>query len=496
MIRSSSLQSFFSNGVPLGRRAKTHVHCLLAEAVLPMHACNQGCRQYNEDAVFIDQNCQYPLREPNFHVVGMLDGHGGSKAVYCLHRLMHEMLNNKERLARGLEPIQYFNVFFILRYFYERAFELLKHEHSGVVSVVALIFKRKVIFGWLGDCEGCVFVKRKEFFFDPIYKHKNEFGGPFYEFDLSESKYASCEFLHKNAAERHHFKMKEYAKTRAHNFNKSVQISDQEQWKWYLGVRQDGFCRVMTFRSVDGVTPERFGDMEAQTEYDLMSLKRGSPVLVDATKMKIGLYESVLDTRLANAIQPTRSLGDCGKCNESILRDCCIMEVDLDSAVNDACHVLLCSDGFFHGGAYASIERLCSFFIDPVLFIKMFLYHGEQEVTLRLMACGLLPPLKDDLNKTDSGFPLLDAWKTCENSMEQAILFLLKHHMAAIGSPEFCSTYDSFSVAGYTRWLETCRRSCTWLEQHGRQNDTATLATHLGILMGSQDNISVVVSPV
>lgn len=444
-----------------------------------LSACQQGCRMYNEDRIHVDPDC--PVNVPNFNVFSVLDGHGGIECVDALRDLMKEMLNSKKRLQRGLEPIQYYNCFFVLQSFYEKARKLLENKTSGVVSIVALVSKRKVVFGWLGDCEGCVFVNGKDRFFDPIYQNEIT---QFNELDLAEREYATREYL----AHRRMFGLKSQAKTRSHSFNKSVDSA------FMFGSE---FYPVASYKQVCKVIPERFMDPDAEKEYELMSLKKGSKVELDITKYKLGFYEQILDTRLSRAIQPTRSLGDNSECNDFILRECSILEVDLDSYRCSNFQVLLCSDGLFHGGAFASIDKVCSCFIDPSLFVRMYLYHCEQEVTLRMMACGLLPSLREGWENISVGlYPHLDQWKQC--GPQAIISFLTLNHLEAISSEAFRRTYDACCVQCYEEWLGVCKQSCVWLNKNisCTTNDIATFVSHLAILMGSQDNISVLVANV
>lgn len=472
--------SFLANPIRTEKRSLPNIETV----------CNQGCRPYNEDMIYMDKDCVYPCEEPHFNVFGILDGHGGIEAVRKLHALMCKHFNDKERIRSGLEPIRFYNNIFALESFYHKAKNILEYEKSGVVSCLALVSRQKVVFGWLGDCEGCVFDRSSGSFFDPIYNSKDKAMSCFREMDFSEKEYANEKYLNWKRV----LEPICHAKTRAHNFEKSVEVASNCQWKWYPGIPRNNLSCV-SYKSVNGVIPSHFLDSNAQKEYQLMCLKSGEIVKLDVCIMKIGEYEQVLDTRLTCAIQPTRSLGDFSASNAHILRECCIMEVDLNSSryeTKENYHILLCSDGFFHGCAFSGIEKLCSFFIDPILFIRLFFYHEEQEVTLRLMACGLLPRLREGWESASiEEFNLLDAWRKFD-----IIIFLTQSHMNAIQSVSFRSTYDAGSIENYEHWLRVCKKSCVWLSSNEVMKDLSTFASHLAILMGSQDNISALVAKV
>lgn len=520
-------------------------------------ACIQGAREFNEDFAFsteicksdndsienksvdVDDNSHTNKGEEGVAVFGVFDGHSGKHAALVAKGLATVMLDNAKRTSDE-EMLCEENVEDQLSSFYETANTLLRNEESGVVSIIAVVFKRskRVVFGWLGDCEGCVFVDDPCCFSSPVHKSVDLIT----QVDYAELK---CEIdsrvgntlksLPKSLHER-----RLYAKTIPHHLGNSVVVNAPWQYSVHNSEAFYGFCASDVQAFASRVLPLYFTNKDDQHEYDMLAKQAfckgndNSCVLLDVTKIKIGDTVQILDTRVSGAIQPTRSLGDHSEVNHNIIRDCCVMSIRGLSlpvtGIKKQYKCLLCSDGMFHFGAFENISKLSSFFIDPFRFFKEYFYHMNQEVTIRMIAIKLLPPKKyvfesiqhDSERVAWTMYEHAVHWQNCKRSWASVIYFLGTYHMKAICSSAFRNTYSFVSVRSLEDWLLACEISMKWFQENIQSlelyapaptyfDDVLTkmekdssmkdallchAAVHFAVLMGSQDNSTVLVSSV
>jgi hypothetical protein len=463
------------NRLPLqtgnGRCAKDKYYC---ESI-------QGARLYNEDIVFACED------NKQCKVYGILDGHAGMYSVTLLKGLMCMTFNDRTRLDVGDGILSVENVRYTIEKFYEEAVNLLKDERSGVVSLVVVIFEKKVVMGWLGDCEACLFVNEKS-------RYGNSILGVdevcLEEIDMARKK-IGLDFIQC---------MPTLARNKPHTLGTSVVPSCFAQWKHSS---DNGFNPEQeTYSQLTFTDPDFFRDVDAQTEYDLVktyNMKRGmNSSFLDITRVKIGDVIRIVDTRFTNSIQPTRSVGDNLDDDSNILRFPCILNIELNHPLSDSLCCILCTDGFFHNGAFEDISKLSDFFVSPLDFFCDHFYHEKQELTVRLMACGLLPSVFG----SESTHELFNRWKQSNSSWEKMMEYIVTDHMNAIESSTFLQTYSNSSQITYSEWILSCRNSCIWIKdnicktQFDFSNLTfrVSLACHLSVLMGSLDNISIIYS--
>lgn len=528
--------------------------------ILAHHACIQGARLYNEDMAFSYYSSSIEENEntkTHMHSIGVLDGHGGIRAATILQGLASIMLDSRKRKKNGYAEMCPENAEHEISCFYESANSLLRDEPSGVVSVMAVCFRDVVVMGWLGDCEGCLFTKDKCSFSSPLVKTVNGIHWS----DYAELRYGSPPGF-PQSFQKHTL----YAQTKPHHLGSSIVLSPYTSFQYSrtpvivqssipffmydqgsaLGREAtvfDSFCEQDAFAYAHYILPRYFDNEDQQWEYEMLKLKNKHDYLhamwshplnkeedcqgeeeqeardiscatVDVIKMKIGNATQIVDTRLSKAIQPTRSLGDSSAQNKNVIRECSVMKVDLRDNSSGLTRCLLCSDGMFHAGAFANISRLCSFFIDPLKFFKQYFYHRDQEVTLRLVAVGLLPEdnelfcaMQRNLHVMEGQWKQFDhalAWQSCEESWLSVLGFLKYRHMVALRSSAFRDTYSHVSEDSYLYWLNACEKSLSWFEENlassclaDQEMDEKILchaAAHMAVLMGSQDNITLVIA--
>jgi hypothetical protein len=237
---------------------------------------------------------------------------------------------------------------------------------------------------------------------------------------------------------------------------------------------------------------KKFGDADLQDEFE--KVKKAHVfcgVRIDSTTLTVGEGARMLvDARIAGCIQPTRALGDC---EESMpLRHPTVLRV-IRQNMAKIHNVLLCSDGVFSGGAFGSMDDVCACVLDALQYVKEQFYRNGQELAERLMVSGMMP--------------------SCEFKTWRAFLtFLRCRHLPAVRSEEFFSTYQEYHNTHWwkrhnrehTTWLRACHLSVLWLEHNTEDccprlrqcgaEMAASIAAHLAVVMGSMDNVSVLVA--
>ena len=379
----------------------------------------QGARPQNEDRTSSSAN-----------VFSVHDGHGGAEAVDKLVALMSD--RDFSLSQRSVGPVQFDPLVLKMADLYYEMLGALSEEASGAVSVSVLCAPSALYFGWVGDCQGCVF-------------------------DCLPCLCEQIDFVEPERAQRLRQPI-----TSPHCF-----LSEP-----FSPMIESETLTVERDITTSGQAAVRFKDPKSQIEYQKV-LREHPDALIDSTVVLIGDARLLVDSRISCSIQPTRALGDCDE--TMALRHPTVMRVQHTGSYK----VLLCSDGAFSRGAFADIRAVCSCVLNPLNFVRANFYRRGQELTERLAYYGKPPHFRD--------------WAAF-------LLFLRTKHLPALRSERFFATFEDYENShwwlqysrSHTEWLLACNTSIKWLEENP-QGSAAHIAAHLAVVMGSTDNVSVLV---
>jgi hypothetical protein len=269
------------------------------------------------------------------------------------------------------------------------------------------------------------------------------------------------------------------------------------------------FHEVEEYVDYEKIVPNYFPNAISRSEFDLVKLHLSKKKLksdslisptMDISIHKVGNAILTADARITGSIQPTRSIGDNINAKHLILRHPIVMRIlfpdPIPQDLREHCHILLCSDGFFSEYAFSGLADLCKFLTDPDAFFSKSFYCRGQVLTERLIAAKLLPPGLEH-EKSTGEFPLYNEWKGCKNWSEKTA-FITTKHMEAVESERFKGVLEE--TADYNLWIDACKSSLTQLEHMWKPHSFTfvihSIAPHMATLMGSRDNVTLVMTPV
>jgi hypothetical protein len=261
--------------------------------------------------------------------------------------------------------------------------------------------------------------------------------------------------------------------------------------------------KVEKYSVLDNEPVEGFEDEACEREWQ--TVQREHPhhhVRLDRTLLFIGNAKLLVDARVSQSIQPTRALGD--RNVKLAVRHPTVMRVDGKGLI------VLCSDGAFSRGAFADLSQVSACTREPLSFCRRHFYRKGQEMTERLLACGLLASATQG--------PLHASLQRESHTWGGFVRFLRERHLGAMESEAMLSTFtrevptDLASLLmhslnlrpkeneAHKEWLRACRLSIEWLEGHRLQGPLVSLhaaaqtIAHLAVVMGSCDNVTVLVA--
>ena len=445
------------------------------------------------------------------------DGHSGIDAVKKLNDfIQHKWREFAKQMKDVPEDVTKDDNVFVLSDLYYEAISMLAREKSGVVSISAVVHDNVVYFVWVGDCEGCVFrnnlihvnpvlecdaceeIDMAELFLmdyqDKLpgsFPHRRNFASTLPHAFSGEPVLMLSDL--QNAGSHHNH---------SHNHTNNVDVTTQHAVPAHT---------TEQFVSMNSVTPLYFRNWASQREYELARRQLNSEPTIDVTLLKIGNIQITADTRFTNAIQPTRSMGDFSVRNKAVIRHPTILRVPLTVPSTDPLFITLCSDGALSNNAFGSISKLSRFMVAPLRFISESFYSRDQELTERLIAIGKLPSfLKNTFlaEQEPTNHHLLKVWSGCSNTWKDFVNFLQTTHLPEIESEAFGKTFipEAGTLASHHQWLVACRESVHFLstlemepsianchKNGGSLDMVANAAAHMAVVMGSQDNITVMV---
>ena len=389
------------------------------------------------------------------------DGHGGSKAVDKMVEWIETQHWSTQDTVVGMWEdecvMQMADMYYTLMTHVEE-------EGSGAVSITALCTPEAIYMAWVGDCEGCVFSDQKVLDTAQCC-----------EIDLAEPilRYFSR------------------AQSSPHSFSSEPKYMILAKKPITKTANVEKYC-----------TRERayvlgFHDADSQAEYE--KIQNAHPLerlRIDSTYLVVGNSKHMLvDARLSGSVQPTRVLGDCRE--TMALRHPTVMRIV--TANNAKRNLALCSDGAFSRGAFADLAAVCACALSPLRFVQTRFYRRGQEITERLLASGML--LRSSIFKTWPNF----------------VTHLRKEFLVSMRDDRFYSTFEDYHAQPallrawfgcspqHTLWLRACQTSIEWLEENVNDGQglllsgskkTALLVAHLAVVMGSMDNVTVLLAVV
>jgi hypothetical protein len=478
------------------------------------------------------------------------DGHGGSAAVVRLSRFMsgidwpiirsssRPLIMREQRAAH----MRFMGGVFAM------ATASLEDEASGVVSIAALCLPTAVCFAWMGDCEGCVFdaqngIRQAEGVWETDLAEQHLLG-PSKDHTVMPSFYrvggprgatpgrlpiATAPHTLMGSAP-----MVAMDQTEEQRFPSSS--SSSRGTTTLMGVEQ---CVHLTARGIN------FQSVAAQREYDLARIQSANPLLeLDITLLRLGERDLLGDARFAGSVQPTRVMGDKGvTAAMGTLRRPTVLWAPLDAPpllLLQPRFLLLCSDGAFTGGAFGGMGGLVDCLIQPLRFVQTQFYRSGQELSERLLLGGRLrlEEKEEEEEATTTTTALTQAWRAVHSWQE--FLAFLDVHLAEIRHPHTLRTLQPLPGHGgtvavassssneaveddfYARWLSAATVSAQWLKQHTNNtkergpflltsshsssssssssgtslSSLAEMAAHLAVLMGSSDNVTVLLAQI
>ena len=475
------------------------------------HATYQGSRENQEDGYNRHVgNISIGDKSPLLKFFSVHDGHSGKETMQELESAGEEAWNKimKSEVTLTLNPPPNLgddpNVKFLAKFYTDAQNSLENQENiSGAVSITALAIENEVVyFSWVGDCEGCLFLKDPSIaYHDPTYHTKHistidfaqvELRGPMA--DSSTSTHppipAACSIpcsLLSGMQDKLNFPRPPRPLPHGHPEHKHV------------------FHEVEEYVLYEKIVPNYFPNAISRSEFDLVKLlhekhksktKPKAPPTMDILIHKVGNAILTTDARITGSIQPTRSIADNIDAKHLILRHPIVMRIlfpdPIPRNVREHCQILLCSDGFFSEYAFSGLADLCKFLTYPDAFFSESFYCRGQVLTERLIAAKLLPPGLDHKNSTGV-FPLYDEWKACKNWKDKTE-FITTKHMEAVASEEFKGVFEV--TTHYNLWIDACQLSLRRLKRLWTHNVfTHMIAPHMATLMGSRDNVTLVMTP-
>ena len=434
----------------------------------------QGARIINEDRA----------HSPHPDVFCVHDGHGNQDVADMLVELLTRDVEWGSA-AEGLTPESLME---FLGDIYTHLARALNDQPSGAVSMLALQHRalQGVCFAWVGDSQACVFDARD--------------GRICSAFGVIDHDQADVALLMPSPEEGPGlFRMPCASQTRRlletvpHTLlvhpPPILQIPDADHTA-RIGTDslKESYC-AMTTQNV------AFLNAGAQKEFVLAQQQHAPQAIhVDISFVCLGKRNVFLDARVTDSTQPTRSIGDAYAPHRPMTYAQTMFAPLLASAAGGQPPqhqmLLMCSDGPFANGAFVNMDALAMCVHDPLAFVRTQFYRQGQEVTERLLFAGLLvsQPIQTVLARAGAH----GTWRAF-------VGFLQTQHVPAVCSDKFIDTYLERTDEG-ERWREAARDALQWLTVHSIERACcapsqnfglhAQIAARLAVLMGSTDNVT------
>jgi hypothetical protein len=204
-----------------------------------------------------------------------------------------------------------------------------------------------------------------------------------------------------------------------------------------------------------------------------------------------------MDARVTDCTQPTRAIGDAyAPCRPMTYAQTMFAPLLASSSSSSSLQLLLmCSDGAFANGAFANMDALVMCVHDPLAFVRAQFYRDGQEVTERLLFANSVVslPVHTVLLRADA----VASWRAF-------VSFLQAQHLPAVCGGPFINTYIERTDEA-ARWRVAAQNALQWLTAHTLAHPCCApsqnfrlhvqIAARLAVLMGSTDNITLLLHP-
>ena len=429
----------------------------------------QGARLINEDRA----------HSPHPNVFCVHDGHGD----HAVADMLVDLLTRDVEWAYAAEATAPENLMGFLGDIYTSLARALHDQPSGAVSILAVRHHalQGVCFAWVGDSQACVFDARD--------------GRICSAFGVVDHDQADAALLLPSPEEGPGlFRMpcvsqaRRLLETVPHTLlvhpPPIVQIPDADHTtRTGTDPLKECYC-AMTTQNV------AFLNAGAQKEFVLAQQQHAPQAIdVDLSFVCFGKRNVFLDARVTDCTQPTRAIGDAYAPHRPMAY-AQTMFAPLPTAHQHQMLLLMCSDGAFANGAFANMDALAMCVHDPLAFVRTQFYRQGQEVTERLLFANLLVshPVQTVLARAGAH----GTWRAF-------VGFLQTQHVPAVCGDKFIDTYLE-RTDECERWRAAARDALQWLTVHSidraccapSQNFGlhAQIAARLAVLMGSTDNVT------
>ena len=423
----------------------------------------QGARACQEDRA----------HSPHANVFCVHDGHAGSGAVERLVGVMEHDIRWASVFDGSPTPEA------ILQFLidvYAHAGRALAEEASGVVTLTGVRTPAGVFLAWVGDCQGGVFSMTAGTGLLAVTG----------VLDVDEAE-ARLLVDRGEGVPRVHHDIRRPIENTPHTLLAHpppiVQLADSSHTLCLAdGGAQESYCAMTTPHVA-------FLNAGAQKEWVLAQQRHGkqqkTELHADIVFLRLGASQLFTDARIAECTQPTRSLGDAGAPQRPLpYAQALFAPLPPEKA---GLRLLLTSDGVFSNGAFVNLDALARCVQDPLLFVRTQFYRRGQELTERLRLAGLLEPAQRALTPA--------TWAAF-------LRFLDNHHLPAMHHAALSATYLSVPDEVH-RWRVAAHDASLWLHVHtadaactrgGDAHLHMHVAARLAVLMGSTDNVTLLLS--
>ena len=487
----------------------------------------QGARAENEDRVRVFDIIPHEVRLLCVH-----DGHGGSATDERLCALWEERVAEwhitRPRYEQWVE-LTLPQAMHLLYDAFAHFTTALLTEHSGAVSVVVLCLpQNRMVFAWLGDCEAGVFHDDEE------EESKEGFGCDMAVHHHHNNKHQRLAHYFAAASTQSH--------TLAHACTEPHTLMPHGLVFPSLFDTSDAVhaAHSLTLKGLPQEHPA-YKEYALCVQHARQQQKKEEPLLlVDVVTVQRGAYRAFADTRLHMAVQPTRVFGDCSMGPaKGIMREPALLAVT--TAASNQQLLVMCSDGLFADGAFPNLAAAARCAQAPLAYLRAHL------IADRPLFQGL-----DAQHEAENQALARRCRDEC-TTWGRMMRFLSIDYLAALQRPGVVAAYamlagqeeptvrlsrpykyyqfrtfallpgskrrtqhhppheekDDLLVLpqSYFQWLQACAASLSWLVtwsttvHHNDNNNNevqqqvtldAEALAHLAVVLGSTDNVSVV----
>ena len=457
------------------------------------------------------------------------DGDHGSAAA----ALAYTALN---KIVRGWFPADdVVKAFLLINAFFDHTAKQLKDsdEKSSVSSVVAVCTATDVCVGWVGDCEAGIFFETTPHVnpaikitgktvpvsrivdYEGIPWYKSKYHSKYYDYSCSDAAnvkgtdkkiarnwplhtfFRTSIFADAIVADRIEVRpmYDMNADTTTPSANKNIYQADPGKVYSWIPLQPNTEHIVKKAMNVAFMPGSGSDECVAEQSYLNASAKskQKNPILYDMTVFsppqvddaEVPQVARFVQTRLSGSmVDATRAMGKTG--SDWTIDKQCMMQFDIahpaDGDNTKKRFLLLCSKGASR--AFGGVGHLARFCNDPLEYIRTTFYksNGRWDIDLKHIA-GI-----ELYRKAILAAQSVITW-------DRFIAFILTEHLEITGQ-------IFGAIAGSQKQKHACSASMQWLMRNypavfpwGNHTAIATIAVHVAVLMGCDDNATVLFAP-